>query len=610
MLMATSGLLLSITSHASPPASLVQTTSVASGWGALGYTPPAPGTYDLPSLGDAEDAPLVDERGLHRQLEDILKGKLSLLSFFYGTCNDSDGCPLSHHTFMQLGHRALQDDLLNNQFQLLSISFDPERDHPAMLHAYGNSLRGDMTEDQWRFLTTKNDNDLSRLLRAYDQSVEQEIGPDGKENKRFAHSLRVYLIDHDLKIRNIYSTGILHHDLLLTDLRTLALERNRNSSQKITKNKDLVSQAKSEGETLLEFAKKPQAGIPSWPNEDSPTAIQIGLGKKLFFDRRLSHNDTMSCAMCHVPEQGFANNEMALAVGIEGRKVRRNAPTILNSGLLSMIFHDGRENSLEQQIWAPLLAHNEMANPAIGSLFNKIQSTEHYPAMFADAYLERGLTMETFSHAIASYERTLRAADSAFDQWLYKENGEISAEEELGFVVFQGKGGCAQCHTINADHASFSDESFHNTGIGYSRSMFGTAPRAVHLTPDQTRIIPNDVIKSVSVPDFNDLGRYEVTGDPNDRWKFRTPSLRNVALTAPYMHDGSLTTLEEVVEFYDRGGIPNPTLDPKIRPLGLSPTEKKALVSFLRSLTSPHIQELIDIARRSAPGNTQTSGTN
>ena len=308
-----------------------------------------------------------------------------------------------------------------------------------------------------------------------------------------------------------------------------------------------------------------------------------------------SLNGTMSCAMCHIPEQGFTSNELATAVGVEGRNVRRNAPTVLNAAYVTRLFHDGREYSLEQQIWGPLLARNEMANPSVGGVVRKLEELADYRDPFAAAFGGRGPSMETVGQALASYQRTLVSGDSPFDRWYYGGDGTaLSESAQRGFRLFTGKAGCATCHTVGPEHALFTDNALHNTGVGYRESMASEPPRRqVTVAPGVVLDVPATFIDAVSEPAPADLGLYEVTQDPDDRWKYRTPTLRNVALTAPYMHNGSLPTREAVVAFYDAGGVPNEVLDPLLRPLGLSPAERVDLVAFLRSLTGADLDILI-----------------
>ena len=321
----------------------------------------------------------------------------------------------------------------------------------------------------------------------------------------------------------------------------------------------------------------------------------MALGRKLFFDRRLSRNNTISCAMCHVPEQGFAANELATAVGIEGRSVRRNAPTIYNAAYAELLFHDGRERRLEQQIWGPLLAANEMGNPSIGYLLDKIHRLADYDGLFEAAFAGDGPTMANLGMALASYERTLLSANSPFDRWRFGgEQDALSEAGQRGFTLFSGKAGCASCHRIDDHFALFTDQSWHNTGVGFRQAMAPTATeRDVQVSPGVFLRIDPAVVAAAAERRPNDLGLYEITEEPRDRWKYKTPTLRNVALTAPYMHDGSMATLREVVAHYDAGGVANATLDPLLKPLGLEPGDIDDLVAFLQSLTGDNVDQLV-----------------
>ena len=347
-------------------------------------------------------------------------------------------------------------------------------------------------------------------------------------------------------------------------------------------------------------------GLPPLPiPPDSPlTQPRIELGRTLFMDRRLSHNNTLSCAMCHVPEQGFTSNELGTAIGLEGQSIRRNSPTVYNVAYVEQLFHDGREFSLENQAWGPLLAGNEMGNPSIGYVIEKIKVLPEYAGRFEKAFDGRGPDVLTVGQALAAYQRTLVSGNSRFDRWHYgKEQNALTAEEQAGFRLFSGKAGCSACHVVREKDALLTDNRFHNTGIGYAHSMGLPKKHRVQLAPGVFTEVEDKALDSFEPPQ-PDVGRYEVTLDPADSWAYRTPSLRNVALTSPYMHDGSLATLEEVVDFYDRGGIDNPQKSPHLKPLGLTMDEKKGLVSFLKSLTGDNVPKLVAEARAAQPGET------
>lgn len=365
-----------------------------------------------------------------------------------------------------------------------------------------------------------------------------------------------------------------------------------------TTNSLSVTARKGKPTDLMKYVENPPLGLPKLdiPESNPITEEKIQLGRRLFFDRRLSLNDTISCAICHIPEQGFTSNEIATAVGFEGRSVHRNSPTIYNVAYHTRLFHDGREDSLEQQAWAPLLAHNEMANPSIGYVINKIKGIRDYDGLFEQAFDGKSPTMETVGAAFASYQRTLNSANSRFDRWYYgNEEDALSEEEKKGFELFMGKAKCASCHLVNENYALFTDNQMHNTGHGYAKSMgIGSDKTRVQLAPGVFVYVKNEVIESVrQQPKPNDVGLYSVTQNPFDRWKFRTPTLRNIALTAPYMHDGAFSTLRQVMDFYNKGGVPNELLSPLMTPLNLSDNEIEQVIAFMHALTGDNVKTLV-----------------
>jgi cytochrome c peroxidase len=592
--------------------------TLAPGYKELPFKLPAPGSYTLPSLGRAADGRVLDSDGRETSLHQLYGGKLVLLSFVYSSCSDVNGCPLATAVLHKIRGRLLKEPELAEQLRLITLSFNPEHDTPEVMAKYGRSFGAGL---EWRFLTTRSEKDIQPILTAYDQSAQKDYDADGKFLGTFSHILRVYLIDREQRIRNIYTVSFLHPDTLVNDIRTLLLEQPGSAAREAQTDREGLLRAGDDksgyeradyttrslalaGRTgkradLFAYATRPPLGLPPVPvPKDNPlTPDKIELGRKLFFDRRLSLNNTFSCAMCHVPEQGFTSNEQATAVGIEGRTVRRNSPTLYNAGYFTRLFHDGRESSLEQQVWGPLLARNEMGAPSVGYVVEKIRGLPDYAGQFEKAF-GRGASMETLGMAIASYERTLNSADSPFDRWRFgKRKDTLSPEAKRGFELFTGKAGCSSCHRIEENYALLTDQDLHNTGIGYRAAMGGSAAKQkIPAAPGLVFEIDPAVLASVSEPKPNDLGLYEITQNPADRWKYRTPSLRNVALTAPYMHDGSLATLRNVVEFYNAGGVPNENLDPGIKPLNLTDREMDALVEFLGSLTGSNVQDLVSDA--------------
>ena len=361
---------------------------------------------------------------------------------------------------------------------------------------------------------------------------------------------------------------------------------------------------------LYELSVTPPLGLPAVTSQLDPA--EIDLGRQLFFDRRLSKNETLSCAMCHIPEQGFTQNELATPVGHLGKGVRRNVPSLYNVTFAEALFLDGREQSLEAQIWSPLLANNEMANDSREAVLAKLASNDFYRKRFAEIF-EEGLTQSTLGRALAAYQRALLSGDSPFDRWYFggeelpikKGSGAegYPALAARGFAVFQDKG-CAACHRIDDSSALFTDGQFHNTGTGYLRAGRALRPPSVQLAPG-IFVVPTIDAETET---FTDDGRYEVTGREADKWRYRTPSLRNVALTGPYMHDGSIATLEAVVAFYAGGGGGDPAQDPRTQSVQLTQSDQDALVAFLKTLTSSHVDALVSDARSVTIGERTAGG--
>ncbi len=623
-----------------------QTALPAAGYGELDFEAPEAGSYKLPVLGYAQNAKAVDTDDKAVRFHELFRGKYTLLNFMYTRCDDLNGCPLTHVVFDRIKNRAAEDPLLAENLQMFSMSFDPEHDTPEVLkdlelgvhdHHMDHEKHSDHMDHSghdghhmpekpaqqdvtWKYLTTHSHEELEPILDAYNQSVIPKTDSDGKDTGNFSHILRVYLIDPELRIRNIYSVSFLHPDIIINDLKTLLMEYGVEANQSHDEQKhnirigardskegydseeyvtnSLSIQSRQGKETdLIRFVKNPPLGLPAVPQpEDNPiTEDKIKLGKKLFFDRRLSLNDTQSCAMCHIPEQGFTSHELMTAIGFEGRSVRRNTPTLYNVAYLTKLFLDGRETSLEHQVWQPMLARNEMANPSFGAVIEKVKKLKDYKGLFEAAFDGQQASLINISKAISSYERTLVSGNSKFDRWHFNDEKNAMSDSAIrGFNLFTGKAQCVSCHSIAQDHALFTDNSLHNTGIGWQRAMKKEPERErVQVAPGRYLNVKKEIINSVGNQPEGDIGLYEITQNPDDRWKYRTPTLRNVALTAPYMHDGSLATLHDVVEFYNHGGFKNETQDPIIKPLNLTRSEMDDLVEFLKSLNGDNVAEII-----------------
>ncbi len=331
-------------------------------------------------------------------------------------------------------------------------------------------------------------------------------------------------------------------------------------------------------------------GLPEVPvpadNPQNPAKIE--LGKQLFFDTRLSADGTVSCASCHQPQRAFTDGRPT-AVGIGGQVGPRNAPTVLNAAYATSLFHDGRAATLEDQALGPLTNPIEHGLPDLQPVLALLRRDPDYRRLFRQAF---GIAPEQaepghVGKAIASYERTLVCGDSPFDRYLYGgEENALSESAKRGLRIFRRKGNCANCHEIGLNDALFTDNRFYNLGVGFARLK----PRFARFVDAYKRAARGEKIDPAAVygpRERAELGRFLVTGQVADIGKFRTPTLRNISLTGPYMHDGSQKTLADVVEYYDRGGEPNPFLDPAIYPLHLTQAEKNDLVAFLRSLANP-----------------------
>ena len=266
--------------------------------------------------------------------------------------------------------------------------------------------------------------------------------------------------------------------------------------------------------------------------EDNPiTTERVEQGRELFFDTRLSRDRTIACASCHDPQRAFSDGR-PVAIGVFNRVGRRSAPALVNRGYGRAFFWDGRAATLEEQVLQPIQDPNEM------------------DMTLPEVSARVGLPIDEISRSLASFVRSLLSGDSPFDRFINGDRGALTTEQQAGLQIFRGKANCTACHV----GPTFSDERFHNTGVAWRDGR------------------------------MLDDGRFEVTRLAADRGAFKTPTLREIARTAPYMHDGTLVTLADVVDFYDRGGNPNPRLDPEVRPLRLTDTEKQELTAFLAAL--------------------------
>ncbi len=335
------------------------------------------------------------------------------------------------------------------------------------------------------------------------------------------------------------------------------------------------------------------------PANNPQSAEKIKLGDRLYHDERFSADGKVSCATCHSRDKGFTDN-LKVSKGFKGQTGTRNAPTVINAAYYTSQFWDGREADFEGQSKQPPI------NPVEGGLANHmpilkiVRDDKKYSDAFNNVFGIRGndISMDHVSKAIASFERTLVSGNSAFDQYNYAGNQKaMTASQIRGFALFSGKGRCVSCHTIEQTQALFTDNRFHNIGVGFKTIQGKEAQTAASMLALKREGADVDVAV-LTMKNLSEVGRFAVTENPTHVGAFKTPTLRNVEVTHPYMHDGSLKTLEDVVDFYNNGGRVNDTdalsgfLSGGIRPLDLSKQEKKDLVAFLKALTSPEYKHL------------------
>jgi cytochrome c peroxidase len=305
---------------------------------------------------------------------------------------------------------------------------------------------------------------------------------------------------------------------------------------------------------------KAPLGLPpvKFPPDNPPTTKTIALGRRLFYDPILSVDGTVACATCHDPTKGFTDNR-GVSTGVRHQTGTRSAPTVMDSAYYDSLFWDGRASCLEAQAEGPITNPIEMGNTT-EMVVQRLNENARYRGEFKNAWGADAITFEMVSKSLASFERTVISGNSAFDRYYYGgDKTALSPSARRGFTVFTDpkRGNCAACHTIGKNFALFTDQKFHNIGIGANTDG-----------------------------SLADSGRYAETKNDADMGSFKTPSLRNAAWTAPYMHDGSVPSLKDVIDHYIGGGNSNPHLDKKIRVLDfLSGQERGDLLEFLNSLT-------------------------
>jgi len=318
-------------------------------------------------------------------------------------------------------------------------------------------------------------------------------------------------------------------------------------------------------------AAAPPAPLPPPPSpEGNPTTpAKAELGKKLFFDRRLSGDGTMNCATCHDPESGYSDG-LAISLSYPTTRNWRNSPGLVNAAYRATLFRDGRAASLEEQALFPMMSPFEM-NRNLEYVEEVLKTVPEYVEAFRNAFGGE-ITRQRVAMALAAFERTIVSRDTPLDRFLRGEKDAMTPGQRAGYELFTGKAGCVACH----GGANLTDERFHNLGVPEDRNA-KEDPRVLATVRYVGKVSGFPEYRTLS----GDPGRFLVTKAPGDWKAFVTPPLREVASTAPYMHNGSLATLEDVIGFFDRGGGEDPGKSPLLKPLGLSEEEKEALKEFL-----------------------------
>ena len=324
------------------------------------------------------------------------------------------------------------------------------------------------------------------------------------------------------------------------------------------------------------------------------TPAIVALGEKLFFDGRLSGDGTVACATCHDPARAFTDGRPA-SVGIHGRVGQRNAPTVLNALYNKTQFWDGRVNTLEQQAALPITNPLEMGSATIDDALSRIAGDKDYQSQFMQAF-GRGVNKQDMLRAIATYERTLVSFDSPFDQFMAGDANAISDSAKRGWELFNTKARCNLCHALTdsqRDVTVFTDNDFHNIGIGILRHHVAPLAQQAERELAQGHLPAIDTAAITS--EMSVLGRFLITKKQSDIASFKTPDLRNVLVTGPYFHDGSMQSLWDVADHYNKGdGVTDPWLDEDMQPLALTEPEIDDVVAFLASLTSPQYKQVGD----------------
>ncbi len=343
-------------------------------------------------------------------------------------------------------------------------------------------------------------------------------------------------------------------------------------------------------------------GLPPVPvPADNPMSPEkVALGELLFNDTRFSTTGAVSCSTCHDPAKAFTDSPLRVSEGINKLQGTRNAPTVVNAAYMKRQFWDGREPDLEGQSKGPFINPVEMGQPNHEPILAVIRDDAGYVPQFKNVFGvgPDEITIDHVAKAIAAFERTVVAGNSPFDRWYFGgEEDAVSEEAKRGFQVYVGQGRCVDCHTISQTYALFTDGKFHNLNVNFGRIASAVDELAAAFEEERASGTLNIDKMVLTDVDISELGRFAVTGVLSDVGAFKTPTLRNVNETPPYMHDGSQRSLLDVVEFYNRGGRTsdddpvNPFQSGGIRPLNLTERQKVDLVHFMQSLTSPDFEK-------------------
>ena len=349
-------------------------------------------------------------------------------------------------------------------------------------------------------------------------------------------------------------------------------------------------------------AAAPPLGLPPVPvPEDNPqTPAKIELGDKLFHDKRFSSTGEVACANCHAAEKAFTDGPLKVSEGIDKLTGTRNAPTVINAAYFRTQFWDGRSPSLEEQSLHPFVNPVEMGLPDHEPILEIVRADPEYVRAFKAVFGKEGagITMDEVTKAIAAFERTQVAGDSPFDRWFYGgDESALTDAQKRGYQLFTLEGRCVSCHVIEQTQALFTDNRFHNIGVGINDIQQDVPGLASAFLEAEATLSEVDV-QVLTDARTSELGRFAVSRGFDDLGSFKTPTLRNIALTAPYMHDGSLETLRDVVVHYNNGGVTvegdrvNDFLSGGIRPLDLTDQQIDDLVAFMEALTSPQFAHL------------------